>query len=65
MKNPDPKAECVDILTHYLDKVKARKIESKTDIRMIVNDLRDLQMDLISVSWQDEHQLLQKFGVRI
>jgi len=59
-----PEQECQDILNHYLNQINPGQISSKSDVRVIVNKLRDLQMDLIRVSWKDESQILRKLGRR-
>ncbi len=59
-----PEQECQDILNYYLKQINPEQISSKSDVRVIVNKLRDLQMDLIRVSWKDESQILQKLGRR-
>jgi len=59
-----PEQECQDILNHYLNQINPEQISSKSDVRVIVNKLRDLQMDLIRVSWKDESQILRKLRRR-
>ena len=59
-----PQQECQDILNHYLNQINPEQISSKSDVRVIVYKLRDLQMDLIRVSWKDESQILRKLGRR-
>ena len=60
-----PEEECQDILKHYLDQINPDTISSKSDVRVIVNKLRDLQLDLIRVSWKEESQILRKLGRRV
>ena len=60
-----PEEECKDILSHYLNQINPDTISSKSDVRVIVNKLRDLQLDLIRVSWKEESQILRKLGRRV
>jgi len=60
-----PEQECQDILKHYLNQINPDTINSKSDVRVIVNKLRDLQIDLIRVNWKDDSQILRKLGRRV
>lgn len=59
----NPREECNALINYYLPQVFKRQIKTKSDVRIIINQLRDLQMDLIAVSWKEDNEVLEKFGV--
>jgi hypothetical protein len=61
----NPEQECREILTKYLSQIDVNSISTKTDVKMVVNNLRNLQYALIAVSWKEEsNKILQKLGGR-